>query len=137
MSEGKSQQQQHLSIELDFENEELETPHTADSAGAKRARIGQHRVGNLLVQVYERPGEISPEKVLLKLTRELVSFLTQLLSAIRYWHRIIASAPFFSIVSLTPLLLSLCCCCCIGIIGQVTTISKEESILFQRSFRST
>ena len=86
MSEGKSQQQQHLSIKLDFEKQELQTPLAADSAGTKRARIGQHRVGNLLVQLYERPGEISPEKVLLKLTKELVSFRIQLLSAIRYWH---------------------------------------------------
>jgi hypothetical protein len=92
MTEGKSQQQQHLSIELDFENQELQTPNAADSAGyrlpTRRARIGQHRVGDLLVQVYEQPGGISPEKVLLKLTKELVSFLIQLLSAIRYWHRV-------------------------------------------------
>lgn len=113
MSEGKRQQQQHLNIELDFENGAHHAPLAADSAGhrlpTRRARVGQHRVGNLLVQVYERPGGISPEKVLLKLTKELVSFLIQLLSAVRCWHRVFALAPvsFFSIVSLTLLLLLL------------------------------
>jgi hypothetical protein len=113
MSEGKSQQQQHLSIELDFENKVLQTPHTADSAGhrlpTRKARIGQQRVGDLLVQVYERLEGISPEKVLLKLTKELVSFSIKLLSVIRLapTFRLVAPVSFFQ----SSRSHASCCCC--------------------------
>ena len=136
MSEGQSQEQQHRSIESDFEKQTLQTSHSADSEG-HRLPTRRARVGALLVEVYERPkGGVSPQKVLLQWTKQLVRFLYS-----SFFNSNISSEKVGQkknwLSSSAQAIAHFPCLLCVGSsTGQVYKFREQVPLLVQRSSRS-
>jgi hypothetical protein len=74
MSEGQRQQQQYNSIESSLQIQSSQTTNQEESAGHRLSKRTA-RAGALVLQAYQgQKGGISPNKVLLHWTKELVSF---------------------------------------------------------------